>query len=98
MPSEYFNQISTLRDQTFVNKFPSYREGSRPTGSPRQRDTECTLCKGNKGGHENESCSGINTESNEFYVMVMAAGEGFNPYTGFQISFTGNNLLKVEQD
>ena len=88
VPSEYFIQISILRKQTIVNKLPSYREQSIPT-----RLRHCTLCN-SRNTYSFDSCNGINTESNRFYVSV--AGMAI-AYTNGELIFTGNNLLKVER-
>ena len=68
----------------------SYREQSRPT---KQSGNQCTLCHSRESSGRTESCGAINTESNDFYVLVDAADD----YTNAVLSFTGNNLLMVKR-
>ena len=90
MPREYFNQILTPRNQTIINKFPSYREDYYPT---EDSSIDCTLCRSGEDSSSTDSCSGINTRRNGFYVMVY----GQTTYNGAELFFTGNNLLNLER-
>jgi len=59
--------------------------------------SQCTLCRSEGGSHRTDSCSGINTESNGFYVMIQANSD-YGHYQGVKLSFTGNNnILYVKQ-
>ena len=69
--------------------FFSYREDALPTEND---SSNCeALCQSTSSGQV-DSCGGLSTHSDTFFVLVNAHAE----YTNGVLSFTGDNLQNIE--